>query len=187
MVTLQINWPIVVDCRPFHRSWGCFVFQLRVFRFPKNRRYLVLFPFVVVSFLLVGLSDSALFSTICFAIIKCIISKTFHKGIWGGTRPQWRYSRFLVTAIIEGLVAFEIFDAGILLQKIRVQCGLSCVTFFVFISAFVWCHLLTHKWRWPWHDWHWSQACETVANLVLQLLTFWSLKMPKKARNALTL
>ena len=70
---------------------------------------------MVVSFLLVGLSDSALFSTICFAIIKCVISKTFDKEIWGGTKHQWRYSRFLVTAIIEGLVGFEIFDAGILL------------------------------------------------------------------------
>ena len=46
---------------------------------------------------------------------------------------------------------------------------------------------VTHQWRWPLPDWHWSQACETKANLVLQLLTFRSLKMPKKARNAITL
>ena len=42
--------------------------------------------------------------------------------------------------------------------------------------------LVTHQWRWPLPDWYWSQACETKANLVLQLLTFRSLKMPKKAR-----
>ena len=65
---------------------------------------------MVVSFLLVGLSDSALFWTICFAVIKCVISQTFDREIWAGTKPQ-----FLVTAIIEGLVGFENFDAGILL------------------------------------------------------------------------
>ena len=47
--------------------------------------------------------------------------------------------------------------------------------------------LVTHQWRWPLPGWYWSQACGTKSNLVLQLLTFRSLKMPKKARNAITL
>ena len=85
------------------------------FGFQKIEDTWLIFPFVVVSFLLVGLSNSALFSTICFAVMKCVISKTFDEEIWGGTKPQRRYSRFLVTAIIKGLVGFEIFDAGILL------------------------------------------------------------------------
>ena len=53
------------------------MFELNVFRFQQNRRYLVLFPFVVVSFSLVGLSDSASYSTIFFAVMKYVISKTF--------------------------------------------------------------------------------------------------------------
>ena len=69
---------------------------------------------MVVSFLLIGLSDSASYSTICFVVMKYVIRKTFDKEIWGGTKPQWRYPRFLVMAIIEGLVGFEILDAGIL-------------------------------------------------------------------------
>ena len=70
---------------------------------------------MVVSLLLVGLSDSALISTICFTVMKYVISITFDKETWGGTKPQWRYCRFQVTAMIEGFVGFEIFDSGILL------------------------------------------------------------------------
>ena len=90
--------------------------MLSVFRFPKNRRYLVLFPFVVVSFLLVGLFDSASYSTICFAVMKYVISKTFDQEIWG-TKLQWRYSGFQVTAMKKGFVGFKIFNSVILLEK----------------------------------------------------------------------
>ena len=93
----------------------CFVFQLSVFRFPKNRGYLVLFPFVVVSFLLVDICDSASDSIICFAVMQYVLSKTFVKKIWGGTKLQWRCSGFQVTAIMEGIFGFEIFDSAILL------------------------------------------------------------------------
>ena len=47
--------------------------------------------------------------------MKYVISKTFDKEIWGGTKPQWRYSGFLVTEMIEGFFGFEIFDSRILL------------------------------------------------------------------------
>ena len=43
--------------------------------------------------------------------------KTFDKEIWGGTKPQWRYSGILVTEMIEGFVGFEIFDSRILLGQ----------------------------------------------------------------------
>ena len=72
---------------------------------------------MVVSFLLIGLSDSASYSTICFVVMKYVISKTFDKEIWGGTKPQWRYSRFLVMAINEGLVGFEIWMPGFFLGR----------------------------------------------------------------------
>ena len=82
---------------------------------PKNRGYLVLFPFVVVSFLLVGLSYSISHSIICFAVMRYVLSKTFVKKIWGGTKLQRRCSGFQVTAIMEGFFGFEIFDSAILL------------------------------------------------------------------------
>ena len=100
MVTLQINWPTLVDCsRPFHRRWGFFVFELSVFRFPKNRKYLVLLPFVDVSFLLVGLSDSASYATIWFAVMKRVISKTSIKKFGvernsSGVTPDFKWRRW---------------------------------------------------------------------------------------------
>ena len=85
MVTLQINWPIVFDCRPFHRRRGCFVFQLRVFRFQKLRGLLGSFP-IRGCFLFTCWSFRFSFVfIICFAAMKYAITKTFDQEIWSGT------------------------------------------------------------------------------------------------------
>ena len=87
--------------------------ELRVLRFPVesisvSKKYRILGSFPIPGWFLFTCGY-------LFAVVKYVISKTFDKEIWGGTKPQWSYSGFLVTEMIEGFVGFEIFDSRILL------------------------------------------------------------------------